>query len=846
MPRMPTGQAATAPPGSDLSPDLPPDLPPTPATGLTEEEASARRTRGLGNDARIRSGRSYGDILRANALQPVNIVLALIALALVALGLLGDAAVTIVLVAVNVVVGLVQEVRAKRSLDRLSVLTRPTATVIRGGAELTLDPTAVVLGDLLIVRRGDQVLLDGRVVEGSFQADESLLTGESDRIPKDVDSEVLSGSFCVDGEARYVVTRVGADSFANQLTASARAYREDRTPLQRDVDRVLRVMTILVLIAAVPVGIVLFSTYGTLPAVESTRAAAVLVALIPQGLVVMVTVTYALAIMRLAGAKALVQRANAVESMSRVTVLCLDKTGTLTTQNIEVADVRALVDEVELSEALGCFVASTSLQNRTSDAIRAAYPDGAQRECLEEVPFSSELRWSAIVVAGEADGDRVALVLGAPEVLTPRLAGESADGLTAWVSERAGEGLRVVLFARQRGDVGSLFDAQEAPSLPGELEPLGILALREQIRSDARSTLARFADAGVALKLISGDNPETVSALSRQVGLSADGAAVSGLELEGMDDAGLAEAVQRGAVFGRVPPSLKARLVLALRSHGHWVAMVGDGVNDVLSLKQAQLGISMQSGSQATRAVADIVLLGDSFAALPEAVIEGQRIIAGMHDSLNIFLTRSMYMALVILGASLLGLAIPVDPKHNTVLALLTVGIPALLLALWAHPARPGTDQLRRILRLIVPPAVAVTLIGVPLYWWASLGGDVGVARTVFTTFAVFCGLGLLILLEPPIGDSLSGADLDGPDWRPTILAAVMLAVYGAFFVIPFTRDFFELAPLRLDHVVAVALAAVAWAIVVVLAWRGRAYERVAAAWHAFRTLPRTEESTGS
>jgi cation-transporting ATPase E len=313
-----------------------------------------------------------------------------------------------------------------------------------------------------------------------------------------------------------------------------------------------------------------------------------------------------------------------------------------------------------------------------------------------------------------------------------------------------------------------------------------------------------------------------------------------------MDDAGLAEAVQRGSVFGRVPPSLKARLVLALRSHGHWVAMVGDGVNDVLSLKQAQLGISMQSGSQATRAVADIVLLGDSFAALPEAVIEGQRIIAGMHDSLNIFLTRSMYMALVILGASLLGLAIPVDPKHNTVLALLTVGIPALLLALWAHPARPGTDQLRRILRLIVPPAVAVTLIGVPLYWWASLGGDVGVARTVFTTFAVFCGLGLLILLEPPIGDSLSGADLDGPDWRPTILAAVMLAVYGAFFVIPFTRDFFELAPLGLDHVVVVALAAVAWALVVVLAWRGRAYERVAAAWHAFRTLPRAEESPGS
>jgi cation-transporting ATPase E len=850
MPRMSTRQPVRVPaptdgvtqeprgqPTDQIRPGLPADLPATPPTGLTEDEAAARRARGLGNDARIQSGRSYGDILRANVLQPVNIVLALIALALVALGLLGDAAVTIVLVIVNVVVGLVQEVRAKRSLDRLSVLTRPTASVLRDGRELTIDPSAVVLGDLLIVRRGDQVLLDGRVVDGSFQADESLLTGESDRIPKERDSEVLSGSFCVDGEARYLVTRVGADSFANQLTASARAFREDRTPLQRDVDRVLRVMTVLVLIAAVPVAIVLYSTYGTLPAVESTRAAAVLVALIPQGLVVMVTVTYALAIMRLAGAKALVQRANAVESMSRVTVLCLDKTGTLTTQSIELAQVQPLADEADLRAELATFVASTSLQNRTSDAIRAAYPDGAHSEPVEEVPFSSELRWSAILLNG-AESGRVCLVLGAPEVLGPRLAGGPGEELRAWVSARAGEGLRVVLFARRRGDVHSLFDGDQAPSLPDGLEALGILALREQIRSDARPTLARFADAGVELKLISGDNPETVAALSRQVGLSADGVAVSGLDLEALDDAGLADAVRGGSVFGRVPPSLKARLVLALRSNGHWVAMVGDGVNDVLSLKQAQLGISMQSGSQATRAVADIVLLGDSFAALPEAVIEGQRIIAGMHDSLNIFLTRSLYMALVILGASLLGLAIPVDPKHNTVLALLTVGIPALFLAWWAHPARPGTDQLRRILRLIVPPAVAVTLIGLPLYWWASLGGDVAVSRTVFTTFAVFCGLGLLVLLDPPLGESLSGADHDGPDWRPTILAGAMLAVYGLFFVIPMARDFFELAPLRLDHVIVIALATVAWAVAVIAAWRGRAYDRVAAAWHAFRTAP--------
>ena len=449
-------------------PDLPQDLPDTPEAGLSAAEVEARRGRGLGNDARIATGRTYTDILRDNVLQPVNILLGVICLVLAALGLYGDAAVTIVLVLVNIVVGLFQEVRAKRSLDRLSVLTRPTATVLRDGVEVTLDPTLVVLGDLLLVRRGDQLLLDGKVSEGTFQADESLLTGESDRIPKTTGSEVLSGSFCVDGEARYVATRVGAGTFANQLTAGARAFRADRTPLQQDVARVLRGMSLLVLLAAVPVLLRLYQQYGHLPAVETARAAAVLVALIPQGLVVMITVTYAMAIVRLAGQKALIQRSNAVESMSRVSVLCLDKTGTLTTPEIEVAEVHALVDEAELARWLGAFVASTSLQNRSSDAIRGRFPDGVAVAVTEEVPFSSELRWSAIRVS---DGDLAgALVLGAPEVLGPSLAALPGGhgAMDQLVAEKAGQGLRVVLFARQRGSTTPLLDDADHAVLPTE------------------------------------------------------------------------------------------------------------------------------------------------------------------------------------------------------------------------------------------------------------------------------------------------------------------------------------------------------------------------------------------
>ena len=304
--------------------------------------------------------------------------------------------------------------------------------------------------------------------------------------------------------------------------------------------------------------------------------------------------------------------------------------------------------------------------------------------------------------------------------------------------------------------------------IPEGVSPLALFALREQLRPDARETLERLTAAGVRLKLISGDNPTTVAALTRQIGLVIEGPPMSGIDLIDMDDAGLADAVGKATIFGRVPPSLKARLVEALRSRGYWVAMVGDGVNDVLSLKQAHLGISMQSGSQATRAVADMVLLEDSFSALPAAVVEGQRIISGMQDSLHLFLTRAMYMALVIFGAALLGLAMPVSPRHNTVLALLTVGIPALFLALWARPARPGLDSLRRILRLVIPPALALAVLGLPIYYYFSTAtGDVVYARTAFTTFAVFCGLGLLPLLEPPIGESMSGADADGADVAP-------------------------------------------------------------------------------
>jgi cation-transporting ATPase E len=796
--------------------------------GLTEAEAAARRARGQGNDVHIQSGRTYARILRENVFTVVNVLLFSIGLLLLALGLVGDAAVTAVLVVVNVFIGLFQEIRAKRSLDKLALLTRPTAQVIRDGVERTIDPTEAVLGDFLVVRRGDQLVLDGTVRDGRMEVDESLLTGEADRIPKAPGDAVLSGSFCVTGTATFEATKVGAESFVNQLTAGARAFKEERTPLQRDVVRVMRAIAILVAMTAVPVAISFWRQFATFPAIDTVRAAAVLVALVPQGLIVMVTVTYALGAVRLADNSALIQRANAIERMSRVDLLCLDKTGTLTTPLIELAEIRALaVDDAELKEMIGAFVTSATLATRSADAIRAAFP-AAARPISDEVTFSSELRWSGVCFS---EGDRIgAYVMGAPEVIRPHLRpGPTTDVIEDQLAAWAAQGLRVMVFAR-RAEVVPLRRGDEA-CLPDDMEPLGIVALREQLRADARETLARFATAGVDLKLISGDNPATVAALALQVGLDAGGKVISGLELESMDDAALADAASNVRVFGRVPPSLKARLVEALRGRGYYIAMVGDGVNDVLSLKQAHLGISMQSGSQATRAVADIVLLNDSFAALPEAVLEGQRIITGMQDSLHLFLARAFYMAIAIFGVAVLGLTFPVTPKHNTVLALLTVGIPTLALAVWARPGVVARNSLLRTLRTIVPPAVTAGTLAILVFWWYQRGGDLQLARTAFTTFAIFCGLALIPLLEPPVGESFSGADRDGSDWRPAMLALAMLAAYALCFLIPPARDFFELTPIPLADAAIIAAVAGLWSLVVILFWRVRMFDRVALTW---------------
>ena len=599
---------------------------------------------------------------------------------------------------------------------------------------------------------------------------------------------------------------VGAASFANRLLAEAKRLGDERTPLQREVAATIWAIAGLVLIAAIPVALATAALPGGFSSTQTLTAAAVLVTLVPQGLAIMVTVTYAAGALRISHLGALVQRQNAVESMARVDMLCMDKTGTLTTQRIWYAGAEVLGGHAagDVAATLGALAASTTTPNRTTDAIADANP-GRALPVADEIPFSSERRWSGLRFV-----DGSVWVLGAPPVVLPHIARGGA--VRPATPGEMTVGVRVLLLASAPARA-ELRDGDGRPALPDDLEPVAILRFGEELRPDAREILAGFGRAGIELKVISGDDPATVQALARRVGLDVARGAASGPALAMLGDAEAAAEAERHSIFGRVEPSLKARLVALLRGRGHYVAMVGDGVNDILSLRRANLGIAMESGSAAARGVADLVLLGDRFGVLPKAVIEGQRIVAAMEATLVLLLSRTFYVLLIIAGAAIAGLPFPLTPRQNSVLAFATVGIPLIVLAIWVPPRRLPPSLLAATLRVSIPVSFAVVLVALPTYAYAlGTGVPVVEAQTVLTSLTVFCGLGLLPLIS-------SGAREESPGrlirWWPWVLAGIMLVVYLVVLALPIARDFYELTTLSLRDVLTLLAIGGAWTIAV-------------------------------
>jgi cation-transporting ATPase E len=782
-----------------------------PMPGLTAAEVAARHAAGQGNEFRAATSHSYLEILLENSYPLINGPLLLVAAALISFGALTEAMLTGLPVLGNIAIGVVQASRAKRQLDRVALLSEAPATVIRDGQEQKVKPGDVVLGDLVVAGRGDEIQLDGRVVgPTSASIDESALTGESIPIEKSTGDPVRSGSAVLSGTVRYIVDAVGADTYANSVVAQARGHRDVRTPLQSDIGRAFAAVAVLIVASGL---IVFLSSRATAADVGDTVfAAAVLVTLVPQGLALMLTVTYAAAAVRISRLGALAQRQSAIEAMSRIDTFCCDKTGTLTTQRIEYDAVVGLdgdAPDPRAAQMLATFAASTTAPNPTTAALAAALP-GDGRAVDAEVPFSSSLRWSAIRFAGAAIDDPAGgrtLVLGAPAVLA-RAAGVRGPAISARAAELASSGRRVLLLARGPDDVPLEIDGE--PALPRSLEPLAFVTFTEELRPEAQATVAGLRERGIDVKIVSGDDPNTVQAIGRRLGLGVDGGVVSGLDIADLDDEALADVAVRTTIFGRIDPHLKARLVRALKSRGRYVAMTGDGVNDILPVRTADVGVAMQSGSPATRGVADLVLVHDDFSILPEAIRDGQRIVAAMAATLTVLLARTFYVLLIIVGAALLSYPFPFTPRQNSILAFVTVGVPILVLALWVRPVPSRAGLLTQTLRISIPLSLGVAAVALPVYGVAlANGASAEVARTMLTTVASFMGIGALALI--PVAADEQGR-LRMPAWtRTVILVGALVIAYLAALFTDLGRGFFQLEVLPLEIVLSLALIAAAW-----------------------------------
>jgi cation-transporting ATPase E len=800
--------------------------------------------------------------MKDNVFNPVNLVLYAISLGLTVVGDFSSAFATVMLVVFNAVVGIIQEVRAKQQLDQIALLARTKVTVRRAGEEQKVAPEELVLGDLLVIRAGDQIPTDGTVVSDSkAEVDESALTGESDLVTKNATDQVLSGTFCISGEALVEATGVGEGSFANQLTQNARHFNLEVTPLQRNVNLLLRVVLLVVLFFSILAVLALFVL--DLSLAIWFQILAVITGSVSAGLLTLITLNYSWGAVRIGQTGGLVQQINAIESLSNVTVLCTDKTGTLTANRIHFnATYPTGIDQSKLDALLGDFAASASALNKTSEAIHTALP-GSARKTTDEVPFSSARKWSALAFDDPGSKQQPPLkgvyVLGALEMLQERFTVYPAakQQLVAW----SDSGLRVLVFAGNP-EVTTLHDANGEPALP-PLKMLGIVSFSDELRPHLQETIAAFTNNGVKLKVISGDNPQTVAALARQAGFPGDLRAVSGPELAQMSEAEFAASAVESTVFGRISPQQKEALVDALRSQGEYVAMMGDGVNDVLSLKKANLGIAMESGSTATRSVAAIVLLGDSFEVMPQAFSEGIRIVNSIQEILKLFMATVFALLLLIVGITMLNIGFPFTTLQSTLLSIFARGVPPLILAVVATPVRQHTTLAQNILQFTLPASFLIFFFGLLLYIGVYFAVDhqlvaanltqqdiieigerneqdystlsvegfhslarVFSAQTALTTFFVLSGVLLMVFAQPPVRWLAGGNPYNDGKWLPTIVAGILIIVYAILLAIPGMRSLFDLVELPWSLNLGIVGITLLWAAAQLLVWRTRLLER--------------------
>ncbi len=758
--------------------------PSAPLLGLTAAQVRERVLDGRTNATTTRTSRTLADIVRANVLTFFNALLLLLLVAILATGRWQNGLFGLVIVA-NAVIGIVQEVRAKRTLDRLALLHAPTARVVRDGQEREIAVAAVVLGDLVLLRSGDQVPADGDVTESQgLEIDESLLSGESEPVVKGAGDQVRAGAIVVAGQGSLQALAVGDATFAAALATEARRFTVTPSELVQGTNRILRGIALLLVVLA---PVLIWSQFrssdnhGWQDAVTGTVAA--LVGMVPEGLVLLTSLAFVVAAVGLVRRSTLVQELPSVEVLARVDVVCLDKTGTLTYGDIrfERLELCGVGEDADVRAALGLF-ARADATNATAAALAEQFVETPWVQ-VGGVPFSSDRKWSAIETRSHGRW-----VLGAPEMVLHHPTSQAQADARAWADRLAAEGSRVLLLAQTHRTI----DPEAA--LPADARPVSLVVLAERVREDAAETLRYFTEQGVALKIISGDNPRTVGAVAASLGVPGVRGAVDSIDAGTLpdDQESLADALEAHSAFGRVTPHQKRAFVLALQSRGHVVAMTGDGVNDALALKDADIGVAMGSGTAATRAVAQIVLLDGRFAHLPDVVAEGRRVMANIERAGSLFLVKSSYAMVLAVIVAFTGTAYPLAPIQLTLISAVTIGVPAFALALGANSRRYVPGFQHRVLRFAVPVGIvtgASAYLGFEATRILDSSADVAEARTTATLIVLIVSLWTLLVLARPLNG-----------WK-LVLVACMASLVALVLAVPaLGHDVFllEISPVRL------------------------------------------------
>ncbi|MFI6817052.1 HAD-IC family P-type ATPase [Nonomuraea sp. NPDC050328] len=727
-------------------------------TGLTSAQVATAKP----NDVPKQTSRSLSAIIRANVFTFFNLVIGVLWALILIFGDWRDSLFGLVIVA-NAAIGIVQEWRAKRTLDQLAVVNETPVQVRRDGHDQEIHPSQVVQGDLILLGPGDKLLVDGDVTAAEgLEVDESLLTGESDPVHKKPGDEVLSGSFVSAGSGAYVATKVGTDAYAVKLAQEASKFSLAHSELRDGVTKFIKYITWLV----VPLGALLIwnllrnsADFAT----AITGAVAGVVTMIPEGLVLMTSIAFAVGVVRLGRRNCLVQELPAIEGLARVDVLCVDKTGTLTQGGMDLDEVIPLRADEPVEEALAALANVDPRPNATAQALQARYasmPDGWRS--TDVVPFSSARKWSGAVFA-----DQGAWLIGAPDMLLD-------VGTHAYDQARsiAMTGTRVLALCRT-----DELDGKETP------EAVALVTFKQRLRPDAHETMEYFAKQGVAVKVISGDSPDAVSAIAVKLGIPGGADAVDARTLPADDQAGLARALEDNTVFGRVTPQQKRAFVAALQSRGHTVAMTGDGVNDVLALKDADLGIAMGAGSPATKAVAQVVLLDNRFATLPHVVGEGRRVLANIERVSRLFLTKTFYAIMISFLVVVLATDYPFAPRHSTLVNALTIGIPAFFLALAPTFERSRPGFVPRVLRFAVPAGLITGIAVVAAFLLSAPGSSLAESKSAAVLTLFFASWWVLVLVARPL-----------TMWRIG-LVVIMGAAFMLALALPAVREFFALQP---------------------------------------------------